>query len=297
MAVAPFLIMFREGLEAALIIAIIIAYLTKTGRLDLRKYVWFGTGAAILLSLVIGVIVFVVYGALSGVIEKLFEGLASLFATVVLTTMIFWMIKNAKNIKGELHRKLDSVINRKYVLGVAVIAFIAVFREGIETVLFLAALVSIDPSGVVIGSSIGFLTAILFAFLLLKGTVRLPIQKFFKYTSVILIVFAAGLFGYGIHELIEAGELMGQDFGFFGEKAYDINPTEETNLLHEKGAIGSIFKSLVGYDGNPEWLRVFGYIGYWLIIGSWVLISFRRLQIPTINTKIKPELNLPQNQE
>ena len=286
MVLAPFLITFREGLEAALIIAIIIAYLIKVNRHDAKRYVWLGTGLALILSLVIGFVIILTFGALEGFAEKVFEGIAGLFATAVLTTMIFWMTKNARSIKAHLHKKIDVMLNKKYLLGIGLLAFIAVFREGIETVLFLTATYTADATGTLIGTVLGLLVTVFFAFLLLKGTVRLPLQKFFKYTSVILIVFAAGLFGYGIHELLEAAEIAGYETGFLAEHAYDINPADQTNLLHEKGAIGSIFKALVGWDGNPEWLRVFGYIGYWLVIGAYVLVSFRK---PTLEI-LKPEL-------
>jgi high-affinity iron transporter len=116
--------------------------------------------------------------------------------------------------------------------------------------------------------------------LLMRGTYQLDIKKFFGYTSVLLIVFSAGLAGYGVHELIEAGENLGYDFGVLGDKPFNINPPVNPDgtypILHEKGVVGSILKALVGYDGNPEWLRITVYLGYWLIIGSYVLRTYRR---------------------
>ncbi len=287
---APFLIMFREGLEAALIIAIIVAYLIKIGRPEVKKYVWIGSTVAIFLSLAIGYGLIVTYGTLEGVSAQLFEGVASLFATIVLTTMIFWMAKNAKNIRENLQKKIDNFVSAKYLLGVAILSFIVIFREGIETVLFLTATYTADASGTIWGTALGAVVVFLLAFVLLKGTVRLPLKEFFKYTGVLLIVFAAGLFGYGIHELIEAGEGLGYDFGFWGEKAYNINPLEKTDILHEKGTLGSIAKALVGYDGDPENLRVAGYLLYWIIVGGFFVriykqISFREI----VRTKIKGE--------
>ncbi len=281
MVLAPFLIMFREGLEAALIIAILIAYLSKTNKSEFKKYVWGGAGLAIALSVIIGAVVVLFFGTLQGVAEQLFEGITSLLATVVLTAMIFWMAKNAKNIKTELQQKIDTVVSNKYTIGLAAIAFIAVFREGIETVLFLTASYAVDFGGTTLGIILGLIPVIVLAFLLLKGTIKLPLQQFFKYTGVLLIVFAAGLFGFGIHELMEAAESSGIEFGWFGEHTYDINPKNSTDILHEKGVVGSVFKALVGYDGNPENLRVIGYVLYWLFIGGYFLrtykgISFRK---------------------
>jgi len=290
MVLAPFLITFREGLEAALVIAIIIAYLVKIGRPDLKKYVWIGTVPSVALSIVLGYIVLVTYGSLEGATEQIFEGTAALFATVVLTTMIFWMAKNARNIKEHLQKKIDTFVSTSHLIGVAVLAFSVVFKEGVETVLFLTASYTLDAVGTLIGTVTGFLVVLLIAFLLLKGTVRLPLQKFFKYTGVLLIIFAAGLFGFGIHEMMEVGEGLGFDFGFWGEHTYDINPADKDHLLHEKGAIGSIFKALVGYDGNPENLRVAGYIIYWIIVGGIFIrlykqISFRQVVRDKFQTK------------
>jgi len=107
----------------------------------------------------------------------------------------------------------------------------------------------------------------------------LKMDKFFKVTSVLLLIFGAGLAGYGVHELIEAGENMGYDFGILAEKPFDINPPLNPDgtypLLHEKGFIGLILKALVGYDGNPEWLRIVVYLGYWSVIGSYLINKFR----------------------
>lgn len=273
-----FLIAFREALEAALIVVIMAAYLKKIGKVKLNRYLYFGAGVAIVASIILGGIVQVIYGELSGVTEKMFEGVASLTATAVLTYMIFWMSGHAQKIKGELQQKIDVAITREQLFGIATLAFVAVFREGLETVLFLTVTFFIDPSGAVIGVTIGFIVVIVIAMFLMRGVYRLDIGKFFKYTSMILIIFAAGLAGYGVHELIEAGEGSGIEFGVLGQKAYDINPAVNPDgtypLLHEKGAIGSIFKALLGYDGNPEWLRIIVYVGYWLIIGAYIVKTY-----------------------
>jgi high-affinity iron transporter len=198
--------------------------------------------------------------------DKIFEGMASISATVVLTYMILWMAKNAQKIQGELQEKIDLAVTSGYVFGITSLAFVAVFREGLETVLFLTALATADFFGTITGTLLGVSSVLVIAFLMVKGAYRLNIQKFFKYTSVILVIFAAGLFGYGIHELIEADLLPP-----IIDHVWDINPPDVTHPLHEKGAIGSILKALVGYDGNPELLRVIVYVGYWLVIGSYLL--------------------------
>jgi high-affinity iron transporter len=264
--IASFLITFREALEAALIVSILLAYVGKIGRSDLRKYLYLGTGLAIFTSVLLGWLALMIYGGLPAGADKIFEGMASISATVVLTYMILWMAKNAQKIQGELQEKIDLAVTSGYVFGITSLAFVAVFREGLETVLFLTALATADFFGTITGTLLGVSSVLVIAFLMVKGAYRLNIQKFFKYTSVILVIFAAGLFGYGIHELIEADLLPP-----IIDHVWDINPPDVTHPLHEKGAIGSILKALVGYDGNPELLRVIVYVGYWLVIGSYLL--------------------------
>lgn len=129
------------------------------------------------------------------------------------------------------------------------------FRDGLESVLFLTATFLLDPLGTIIGAVVGS-TIVLVLTVLIREIYRLDISKFFKYTSVLLIVFAMGLVGFGVHELIEAGESLGLQLGVWSQHAYDINPPINPDgsypIFHERGIIGSILKALVGYDDNPE---------------------------------------------
>jgi high-affinity iron transporter len=274
------LITFREALEAALIIAIMVTYLKKVGKGDLTRYAYLGSGAAIVLSLVLGVAIQMVYGGMSKVTAELFEGVASLTAVVVLTYMIFWMTGHSKNIKGELQEKIDIAVSQGELYSIATLSFVAVFREGLETVLFLTTTFVQDATGTILGIAVGAAIVLVLAVLLMRGTYQLDIKKFFGYTSILLIIFSAGLAGYGVHELIEAGENMGYEFGVLGQKPYDINPPVNPDgtypALHEKGIVGSILKALVGYDGNPEWLRIIVYLGYWAVIGTYVFRTYRK---------------------
>ena len=271
-------ITFREALEAALIVAIMVTYLKKVGKGELTRYAYLGSGAAVAISLVLGVAIQMVYGGMDKVTAELFEGVASLTAVVVLTYMIFWMTKHSKNIRGELQEKIDIAVSQGELFSIASLAFVAVFREGLETVLFLTTTFVQDAAGTIIGVIAGTAIVLVLAVLLMRGTYQLDIKKFFGYTSIILIVFSAGLAGYGVHELIEAGENMGYDFGVMGQKPYDINPPVNPDgtypILHEKGGVGSILKALVGYDGNPEWLRIIVYLGYWAVIGTYVFKAY-----------------------
>lgn len=273
------LITFREALEAALIIAIMTSYLKKVGKAELNRYAYLGTATALVVSLALGAAIQVVYGGLDEVAAQLFEGFASLTAVAVLTYMIFWMTEHSKEIKGELQERLDVVIERGELYGITGLAFVAVVREGLETVLFLSTSFFTDAAGTIIGTLIGVGVVLVLAVLLSRGVNNLDLKRFFRYTSVLLVIFAAGLAGYGVHELIEAGENMGYDLGLLADHAFDINPPVNLDgsfpLLHEKGIVGSVLKALLGYDGNPEWLRVAVYLGYWAVVGLYLYRRFR----------------------
>lgn len=267
--ITSFIITFREALEAALIVSIIIAYLGKIGRRDINKFLYLGTGLGVFGSILLGSLILSVYGGLPSGADKIFEGVASVTATMVLTYMIFWMAKNSQHIRSELQIKITSIVTTGQVFSIASLAFVSVFREGLETVLFLTTLAVSDFSGTLFGLLTGIAAVVVLAVLMMRGIYRINVQKFFKYTSVMLVVFAAGLLGYGVHEFIEAGLAPP-----IIEHVWDINPTDATHPLHENGAIGSIFKALIGYDGNPELLRVIVYVGYWLVIGYYLLKTY-----------------------
>ncbi len=269
-----FLITFREALEAALIIGIIAAYLAKIGRKDLYRYLNIGIVGAVLASAGAALVFRLVYGELQGTAEQLFEGAAALTAAAVLTYMIFWMAENSKKIKGELQEEIDVSISKGGMLGIAAMSFIAVFREGVETVLFLGTLAISSPLDTIIGFLFGVLSVALLSFVMFKGIFRLDVSKFFKYTSILLILFSAGLIATGVHELNEAGIIPSVI-----EHVWDLNPQVSPDgtypLLHENGAIGSSLRSLVGYDASPSITEVAAYLGYWAVIGLYVYITYR----------------------
>jgi len=236
-------------LEAALIVAIVASYLKKIGKQNLNTYLYRGAFTAIVASVLLGLATFTIYGGLSGASAEIFEGVASLTATVVLTYMILWMTRHAQTLKTELERKVEAAVTKGQVFGI-------------------------------IGAAAASIFVILLATIIVRSIYRLNIKKFFQVTSVILIIFAAGMIGYGVHELIEAGESSGMEFGVLGQDAFDINPPRNLDgsysLFHEKGAVGSVFAALVGYDGNPEWLRVIVYVAYWLVLATYMFLTFKR---------------------
>jgi len=276
--IASFVITFREALEAALIIGVLAAYLKKVGRTDLNRYLYLGTAGAIATSLVVAVVFKAVYGGLEGRAEKIFEGLATLSAAGVLTYMIFWMARRSQEIKGELQEKVDTAITKGEVYGIASVAFLSVLREGVETVLFLGAAAIAAPGDTILGGLLGIGVVVVITYFMFEGIYLLDIKRFFRYTSVLLLLFAAGLTAFGVHELNEAGVIPPVI-----EHVWDINPPPSPSgsypLLHEKGAVGSALRSLVGYNGDPSLTEVLAYIAYWLVAGSHVLRTYTKKEV------------------
>ena len=248
------LITLREGLEAALVIGIILAYLAKTDNRSGFKYVWTGTGLAVLASLVAGALIYFLAGEFTGRAEEIFEGSAMFLAAGVLTWMIFWMRQQAINIKAHLHAQIQSVLTSGSTLGLILLAFVVVVREGIETVLFLFAALTVaeSPAAFTAGGLLGLVIAVLLGYSVYKGSARLNLRTFFNATSIVLIIFAAGLLAHGIHEFHEAGIIPPVI-----EHVWDIN-----NILPEKSTFGRFLTALTGYNGNPSLVEVIAYAAY-----------------------------------
>ena len=238
------LITLREGLEASLIVGIILAYLAKTRTPGSSKYVWLGTGLAVLTSLAAGAAIYLTAGDLTGTAEQVFEGSAMLLAAGVLTWMIFWMRREAANVRTSLQSQIDSRLARGSWLGLATLAFVAVVREGIETVLFLfaASRTAESPLWATFGGLGGLAAAIGIGYILYRGTARLNLRAFFNITSVILIVFAAGMFAHSVHEFAEAGIIPGI-----------VQPVWNTGaVLPDESGAGRFLASILGYSSDPS---------------------------------------------
>ena len=280
---AELVIMFREVLEASLIIGILYTYLKKSNNEDSIKMLWGGVGAAILISVIVSVIFQNFAGGFEGSSSKIFEGIVMILASVVLTTMIIWMAQN-KNISQELENKAKESLSSGFKYGIFTLAFVAVFREGVEIILFLYAIgvkdgISIFPSiiGTVLGLAAGYA---IFA----QG-IKIPLKKFFNVTSVFLIFVSAGMLTYGIHELESGGVIpyIGGDIKIeessiiatrmngeiktfnvldtkkakkWASRIWDINPSRNSNgtypAFHDKGSIGGLIKGFFGYNGDPS---------------------------------------------
>ena len=251
---SAFLITLREGLEAALIIGIILAYLTRTGHRRGFKPVWWGTLMAIAASLVAGGAIYVTAGEFEGLAEQAFEGAVLLLAAGVLTWMIFWMRRQAVNIKGHLHAQIQSALQSRSSVGLFMLAFVAVVREGIETVLFLFAATRVAESLTLslAGGFLGLALAAGVGYGIYKGTSWLNLRAFFNVTGLLLILFAAGLLAHGIREFHEAGIIPP-----LVEHLWDTS-----QILPEQSLLGRFLTALFGYDAGPSLMQVVTYLGY-----------------------------------
>jgi High-affinity Fe2+/Pb2+ permease len=270
-----FVITLREVFEAALIVSIIIAYLLRTGRVNLTKYTFYGSYLAIILGIIIGIFIFLIYGTLSPIHKTLFEAIAAYLAVGVLTSVILWMITKGKTLKIEIERKVEISITKGAVMAFLFLSFVIVFREVLETVLFLTPFIFISLNDTILGASLGIFIALLLAYSIFKLGMNINIRRFFYLTSFLIILLAGGLAGYGTHELIEYFEDSNIQLGFLSEKAFSLNIGED-NLLHHKNIIGSIFAVMFGYSVSMEWLRLIVHITYLLIFIPLTIILYRK---------------------
>jgi high-affinity iron transporter len=203
--VGTFVITLREGFEAALIVGLILAYLAKTGQREQTAAVWWGVAAAALTSVAIGGILYLSAGELEGTSEMYYEGATMIFAAALVTWMAFWMRRQAATIGTHLREQVSESLRTSGALGLATVAFIAVAREGLETALFLfASTENSSPVIAVAGGVLGLAAAVGLGVAFYRGALKIDLGKFFTYTSVLVIAFAAYLIFGGLHELSEA---------------------------------------------------------------------------------------------
>ena len=274
MIVAPIIISLREGIEAALVIAIMIAYLRRSNQGDLTRYVLGGAIAAIVSSMAIAILMSMLWGTFEGPLLAVFEGTVVLIAALLLTTMIVWMWHAGSGVAAEIEDSVSRRTAQNSGIGVALLAFALVLREGVELVLFTMALAIQEGSETYLGVAIGLTLAIGAGLAIHQGSLKVSLKAFFKWTSVLLVLFAAGMMAYGIHELQEAGLLLIGPL-----EVWNINPPQLPDgtypLLHEKGLIGAMFKALFGYNGNPSALEVIVYSGYLVVVSLYYLKNRR----------------------
>lgn len=239
----------REGVEAALIVSIICAYLARTGNRAHLPKIFSGVAAAVGLSAVLGVALFVTVGSFEAPYEQLFEGATLLLAAGVVTWMLFWMRHQAATVKGELQAAVDRALDDGSARALSLLAFVAVIREGIETSLFLtgqAASADQGAGSVVVGAVIGLAIALFLGVGFYKGSRRLNLASFFRWTGIALVFIAAGLLGVATHEFIEIGVIP-----FGTGTLFDLSGI----LPHDPAAgslVGQFLRALFGYSSTPE---------------------------------------------
>jgi high-affinity iron transporter len=259
----------REGVEAALIVAIILAYLAKTGNGQHAGRIWLGAGAAIVLSLAVGVGLFATVGGLQEPYEQIFEGITMLIAAGVVTWMLFWMRRQAANVRGQLQAAVDRALTEGSLWALTFLAFTAVIREGIETALFLVGQVnSADEAApsVLLGALVGLAIAIGIGYVFYQGSRRINLAAFFRWTGVGLIFIAAGLLSSAVHEFVEVGIIT-----IGTQTAFDISGI----LSHEEG-IGQFLRVLFGYSSTPEVITVVVWATYVVVALALFLRPVRR---------------------
>lgn len=275
---STFVIMLREGLEASLIVGILLAYLNQVGVLRHARYVWGGVGAALAVS--VGAL-----GALraagaefEGATEQIFEGATMTLAAGVLTWMIFWMIRQARLIKSELQRGVDRALAEGAAWGIFLLAFFAVVREGVETALLLqAAAFAAGGGSTLFGALFGLAAAIALGVLVYAFGVRIDLRAFFRLTAVVLILFAAGLVSHAAHEFAAVGIL---------PELYQRVWDTQAILSHREG-LGAILRALFGYSHAPSLLEVVVYVGYLGLVAFLARTRFAAAITPAVRATRK----------
>ncbi|MBA8816760.1 high-affinity iron transporter [Microbacterium halimionae] len=293
---ATFLIGLREGLEAALVVGILAAYLARLGRRDVLPRLWIGVAAAIVLSLMIGAVL--TFGAYTLTFEaqEIIGGTLSLVAVGMVTWMIFWMQRASRTMKRTLEGEVDRALASGALWGLVLIGFISVAREGIETTLLLWSMVQSfgDAPLALLGALLGLLTAAALGWLIARGAVRLNLRIFFAWTGGFLVIVAAGVLAYAIHDLQEAGVFPGPfttaapldaltgavavgwgafPFGW----AFDV-----TSAIAPGSALAAILQATVGFMPQMSWLQVIAWVLYVGIVGT---VFFRNMRRPASVSK------------
>ena len=264
-----FIITLREGVEIAVVLAIILAYLKQLGQMKETGKVWIGAGAAGLISVLAAVGIFFVLGTteIEG-FQAVLEGILKIVAVIMLTWMTIWMKRQGGNISGTLKRQIQVALSHGSVWALASLAFISVLREGIETVLFIVGSAQETSAlATVSGSILGFSVAAILGYILYRGTHRLPLKSFFTAMSVLLIVMAAGLLSGGIHEF--------QELHMIPVGIEQVWSTK--GLLDQESTIGSLLKAIFGYADSPNLVQVLAYWTY-LMSAFYAYFKPRKLQ-------------------
>lgn len=286
---ATFLIGLREGLEAALVVGMLVAYLRRMGRADALPRLWAGVGLAIALALGIGAIL--TFGAytLTFQAQELLGGGLSVLTVAMVTWMIFWMQRTARSMKAHLEEGIDRALAAGTVWALVAIGFVSVAREGVETTLLLWSMAQSfgDTPTALLGALLGLVAAVVAGWFIARGMLRLNLRTFFTWTGGFLVIVAAGILAYAIHDLQEAGALPGPftaaapvdtvtgavltgwgafPFGW----AFDVSA-----VIPPSGPLAAILQATVGFMPRMSWLQVVAWTVYIVVVGAMFLRGVR----------------------
>ncbi|WP_336629049.1 MULTISPECIES: iron uptake transporter permease EfeU [unclassified Microbacterium] len=286
---ATFLIGLREGLEAALVVGILVAYLKRLDRRDVLPRLGTGVGAAVLLALAIGAVLTFGAYALTFQGQEIIGGTLSLVTVAMVTWMIFWMRKAGRTMKATLHGGVDRALEAGTVWALVLVGFVSVAREGVETTLLLWSMVQSfgDAPSAILGAALGLVVAVLAGWLLARGAVRLDLSRFFTWTGGFLVIIAAGVLAYAISDLQEAGVVPGPftsaapldasgavlvgwaglPFGW----AFDV-----TSAIRPDSALAVLLQATVGFMPRMSWIQVIAWALYLLVVGTLFVRGLRR---------------------
>jgi high-affinity iron transporter len=271
--IANYLIGLREGLEAALVVSILVAYLVKAGRSDRLAPVWAGVLGAIALSLAFGALLTFTSNRLSFEAQEAFGGVLSIVAVGFVTWMVFWMRRTARSLSGELRGRMETALSMG-TAALVVTAFIAVGREGLETSLFIWSAIQATGQNTapVLGAGLGLLTAVVIGYLFYKGALRINLATFFRWTGAVLIVVAAGVLSYGVHDLQEAGILPG-----LNSLAFDVS-----GAVPPASWYGTLLRGTVNFTPATTWLQAIAWVIYIVPVSVLFLRPMRPASAPAV---------------
>ncbi len=265
-----FILSLREGLEAALVVGIVLGALVRAGRAELRFSIWRGVLAALLFSTILAIGLDLLGTEFEGSAEMIFEGSSMLLAACLLTWMIFWVSRQNRALKSKLESGVSHAISTTGAPALFMLSFLAVVREGVELAIFLfAARMASNGMQTLSGAILGLVTATVMGWLLVNSSKRLNLKRFFQFTNLLLMFFAAGLVAHGVREFVELGWL-----------PVGIAPVWNLNsILSDQSILGQLLSALFGYNGTPSLTEVLFYISYFVLL--WLALHLT-LKAPTI---------------
>jgi high-affinity iron transporter len=273
------LIGLREGLETAIVVTILVAFLVKSDRRDALKWVWVGVAAAIAMTIAVFLIIQFGENTISGLAAEAIAGIASLVAVAIVTTMVLWMKKAAATLSGELRGEMARALETGG-LAVLSLAFLAVGREGVETALFMVGYAEAETAWPLAGLIVGVLIAVAFAYGMYVGALRINLAKFFSYTGVFLIIVAAGILSYGIGALQTVGWLPG-----LPNRAFDIS-----SWFNWSSWYGEVIQGIFNVTPTPTVLQLAAWLAYLVIV---LALFLRPMRKPAKPSGTPPPLTSP----